>query len=441
MFIVTTVIFHISILIPTLLHYQVFAFFITSSQKKQLRRQYLLIFLWEIVVTAVLLLNGFFQYDISFYKNILAIAWIPYFFITCWHSRSLLSWHLYFFGMRSVFIMTTHAIIITGMAMLVPSADIPSFFPFHFLIQNELFILFFPLLRRHFYTVFVRYQRVSKQYIWKYLWPAPFFIFLDEFFFAVHLDDSIVPNYFIPRMCMAVITVLIGLSIQNTLSQREKGLTESQKHGRLVRQVRNMEQYTSLLQQSQTQMQMFMEHKDRHLQHIASLIQQNQIDNAFSYLQQLDKHITKTRTERYSNNAVINSALMIYITEAQKQHIPITVKLDVPQTTSIDADLSMVLSNLIENAIHASMTQPEDQRSIAVIAHCSHQVLNILVQNKHRDPVLLNDEGLPASPVPRTNHGLGMKSLSLFRKKYDASILCTQDDVYFYVYIQVRIPD
>ena len=98
-------------------------------------------------------------------------------------------------------------------------------------------------------------------------------------------------------------------------------------------------------------------------------------------------------------------------------------------------DLSIVLSNLVENALLASQKQPREKRNITVLALHQAGVLNILVKNLFDAPVELDENGLPVTHVK--GHGIGMKSLVRFRDKYGASILCQQKDGWFQTYLQV----
>ena len=97
-----------------------------------------------------------------------------------------------------------------------------------------------------------------------------------------------------------------------------------------------------------------------------------------------------------------------------------TISVDLPQDLTCSGDLSIVLSNLVENALIASGKQPEDRRNITVLARQQGDMLNILVKNLFDAPVLLDEEGLPVTKVK--GHGIGMKSLARFRDKYGASV-------------------
>lgn len=61
-----------------------------------------------------------------------------------------------------------------------------------------------------------------------------------------------------------------------------------------------------------------------------------------------------TKLPQYCQNTLINAALTVYIAKARELEIPVTVSADLPQDIRCSGDLSIVLSNLVENALIAS---------------------------------------------------------------------------------------
>ncbi len=61
--------------------------------------------------------------------------------------------------------------------------------------------------------------------------------------------------------------------------------------------------------------------------------------------------------------------------------------------------------------------------------------LVLCIQNRFDKPVPLDADGFPMTT--RKGHGLGMRSLKQFQTKYEATILCTQENGWFKTYLQV----
>ena len=157
-----------------------------------------------------------------------------------------------------------------------------------------------------------------------------------------------------------------------------------------------------------------------------------------TYIEELGEEFNSTKLPQYCQNPLINAALTVYLSRAREEGIPITVSVDLPQDLNCSGDLSIVLSNLVENALIASRKQPEDRRNITVLARRQGDMLNILVKNLFDAPVALDEEGLPVTKVK--GHGIGMKSLARFRDEYHANVICTCEKGWFSTYIRLALP-
>lgn len=133
---------------------------------------------------------------------------------------------------------------------------------------------------------------------------------------------------------------------------------------------------------------------------------------------------------------MVNAALSTYLAKAEALHIPITVKAVIPkEKATLSSDLAIVLSNLIENAIHASEKQPDSRRALSPADSLPRRRPQHPGQEPLHGTVTLDEDGLPTTQDK--GHGIGMKSLSRFRDTYDASVLCTCEDGWFSTYIRI----
>ncbi|HCB92395.1 MAG TPA: GHKL domain-containing protein, partial [Selenomonas sp.] len=89
-------------------------------------------------------------------------------------------------------------------------------------------------------------------------------------------------------------------------------------------------------------------------------------------------------------------------------------------------DFSILLSNLLENAIHASEHEPEDSRAISIRVRHRGIACVMEIANRSGARISFDEDGLPVTR--RRGHGLGMASLSAFMEKYGAYADFTQED-------------
>ena len=92
--------------------------------------------------------------------------------------------------------------------------------------------------------------------------------------------------------------------------------------------------------------------------------------------------------------------------------------------------LAIVISNLLENAIHACEALPESSRFIEVTAKYKSQLL-IEVVNSCEGMVSLDDKGHPYSL--EASHGVGTKSVLAFIEEVDGDIRYIAEDEVFKV--------
>lgn len=103
------------------------------------------------------------------------------------------------------------------------------------------------------------------------------------------------------------------------------------------------------------------------------------------------------------------------------------MKVNLPrEMTGMDTDVAILLSNLLENALHASMRQPVTNRAVRASAQHTGTQFVLSVANRFEEPVLFDADGLPYSEMP--GHGTGMISLRSFIKKYHAKCDFRQSD-------------
>lgn len=258
---------------------------------------------------------------------------------------------------------------------------------------------------------------------------------MDEVYFVMSRPIQGALPFFLPRTAIALATILFCLSIRKGLSQMEVEITQYKQHAALQTELKSISQYTTTLQQSQQQIHQLLKNKRKTLAKLESMIAASQFTDASALLQQLDSSFSQTKIERFCLNSLLNATLTVYIQKARQLGIPITVSVDVPFQTTMDSDLSMVFANLIENAIHASKEQPASRQQIQIMSKQQASVLALCIQNRFDKPVPLDADGFPVTT--RKGHGLGMSSLKQFQEKYDATILCTQENGWFKTYLQV----
>lgn len=280
--------------------------------------------------------------------------------------------------------------------------------------------------------VLVLYKRVSTLYrkvldYWHiYMLPivALFFCFLG-FFFGGNIEESLVYNA-LPLMLL----ILLGVSIYATIIRSLKNITEQYDMCAENQVMQSEREYLHLAADGMSQRLKLMEdvsaqnrraaHDRRHFNNmLLELLEQGQQEEAAFLLQKQNKIISR-ENKVYCENPVVNAAVSHYAAIAEQAGIPIKIELDIPNEIEVDSlELSMAVSNLIENAIQAC---DKLNRSTYLRFTCRNIGRLLLeMENSCDDSTELDEKGLPKALAG--GHGIGSKSVLAFCKTYDGELI------------------
>lgn len=94
-----------------------------------------------------------------------------------------------------------------------------------------------------------------------------------------------------------------------------------------------------------------------HLQALKGQLEAGEIDRALAYIEQLDNQLMNVDTLLKTGNVSLDAILSAKIAQAKAENIAVTVKANVPDALTIsDLELSIIIGNLLDNAIEACRT-------------------------------------------------------------------------------------
>ena len=91
-----------------------------------------------------------------------------------------------------------------------------------------------------------------------------------------------------------------------------------------------------------------------HLQTLKGQLEAGEVDRALAYIEQLDSQLMNVDTLLKTGNVSLDAVLSAKLAQAKAENIAVTVKANVPDTLTVsDVELSIVVGNLLDNAIEA----------------------------------------------------------------------------------------
>ena len=99
-----------------------------------------------------------------------------------------------------------------------------------------------------------------------------------------------------------------------------------------------------------------------HLQALKGYLEAGETDRALEYIERLDQKLMHMDTLLKTGNISLDAILSAKISQAKAENIAVTVKANVPDALTIsDVELSIVIGNLLDNAIEACRMVKEDR--------------------------------------------------------------------------------
>lgn len=163
-------------------------------------------------------------------------------------------------------------------------------------------------------------------------------------------------------------------------------------------------------------------HDRRHFNRVLStLLERGQTAEAMALLHG-EERARPEFPKVFCENPAVNAAVSHYAGLAEQAGIPARIDLDIPATLAVDAlELSMVVANLLENALQACQRLPAGrQPAIRFIGRHAGRLL-LEIENSCGPEAALDGSGMPV--VRGEGHGIGSKSVAAFAKKHDAELL------------------
>lgn len=187
-----------------------------------------------------------------------------------------------------------------------------------------------------------------------------------------------------------------------------------------------------LINQSQENIKMLRHDIKNHMSSLQSLIEANDNERALNYLKNIYDHGIYTDEHTKSGNSEIDSILIYKINEASKHGINVNVNLKIPEKLSIQPfDLSVILGNLIDNAIEAVLKLNED-KTINISIEYERNVLYISISNPFDGKLLYKNSKLKTTHIDTENHGIGLNSVRKSINKYNGALDIHHTEKKFY---------
>ena len=165
-----------------------------------------------------------------------------------------------------------------------------------------------------------------------------------------------------------------------------------------------------------------------HIQTLKVLVENGNIEEVKEYLDKLDKDLNTIDTVIKTGNAMADAILNSKISLAKSKDIKVIVDAHIPiKLKTSELDLCVIIGNLFDNAIEASLALPENERVIRVYMDMKNTQLYISFTNFTATKKMKKINNIYKS-TKNENHGLGLIQIDRIIKRLDGYLSRNSED-------------
>ena len=259
------------------------------------------------------------------------------------------------------------------------------------------------------------------------------FDYLTRIYTDLLLEGVLVAVEFMPFVCsVAYLFAVVHISEERrTRSQLEQ--TQAILNLQIEQAVREI----SVLRESQEKTSAYRHDMRHHMQYLSSCIENGQIRQAQGYIQKIYSEIEANKVTVFCENEAANLIFSTFAKRAENSGILMQVRAGIPRHIPVsETDLCVLLSNALENALHACRQQGEKGRAgvIEVSVYVKNGKLFLQIINSCGEDLVFHD-GIPVTN--RAGHGIGVRSICAIVEQYGGIYTFSAEDGRFILRISI----
>lgn len=228
------------------------------------------------------------------------------------------------------------------------------------------------------------------------------------------LEGNLVIAEFMPFVCsVAYLLFVFHISAEERIRIRLEQTQES-----LNLQITQAVREIKALRESQQKTRTYRHDLRHHMQYLSSCIEDGRCEQAQKYIHEICSEIEKNKVTIFCENEAANLIFSAFTGRLREYDIPIKMGVELPKKLAVaESDLCVLLSNALENALHACQKQKEKglPGTIEVSAYEKKGKFFLQLINSCDGDVTFN-HGIPITNNP--GHGIGVRSICAIVEKY-----------------------
>ena len=240
------------------------------------------------------------------------------------------------------------------------------------------------------------------------------FDYLTRIYTNILSEGVLLVAEFMPFVCsIAYLVFVLYISSKERLCSQ---LEQTQKS--LNMQIEQAVHEIEALRESQRKTRAYRHDLRHHLQYLSSCIENGRLAQVQGYIAEICSDIEANKVIPFCENEAVNLIFSSFAVRFESYGIPMEIKAKIPQVIIIsENDLCVLLSNALENALHACRKRKEKNLSgrAAVSAFEERGKIFLQITNSCDEDIVFDDE-IPVTSNP--GHGIGVRSICAIVEKY-----------------------
>ncbi len=183
-----------------------------------------------------------------------------------------------------------------------------------------------------------------------------------------------------------------------------------------------------------------MRHDLRHHIHTVNYyLEEKEYDKLQEYVKTYRDSIPDGERIRFCENRIINNIIFYFASQAKEQQIDFSARLSISEDLQVnDHEISVLLGNLLENALDACMEQKNSDRRIIVKGKGDAHSLLFTIDNTCENEIKKNKKGELLTTKP-TGNGIGVSSAKKIVERYNGFFSADKREEMFCVSFMLNI--
>lgn len=239
------------------------------------------------------------------------------------------------------------------------------------------------------------------------------------------ITENIPANPYRVLFCVFAYVPVVAVIIlyQKLKEKQEEGFVRDS----VEKQIADMSGHVEHIEEIYEKMRGFRHDLGNHLTVIERLAEDGRTEELAEYIRDLGSNINRLRPKIKTGNAVTDVVLSETADRCEREGIAFESAFVYPEDLDINPfDMSVILTNALQNAVEASASVPEPEISIRSVQR--ERVFIINIRNAAPGRQAINGSELPETTKRESGHGYGLKNIRSIAARYRGDIEIRQEE-------------